>query len=80
MRTQCHFSSNDHGGIDAWNVGSADGRVMDGMHRIAKALLQGSDSIQAVRFPVIQRRTTPTVSLRAPVRLIVVRRAVPGQR
>ena len=29
---------------------SADGRVMDGMHRICKALLQGDDSIAAVRF------------------------------
>jgi hypothetical protein len=29
---------------------SADGRVMDGMHRICKALLLGHDSIAAVRF------------------------------
>lgn len=29
---------------------SSDGRVMDGMHRICKALLQGRDSIEAVRF------------------------------
>lgn len=28
----------------------ADGRVMDGMHRVAKALLQGHDAIEAVRF------------------------------
>lgn len=27
-----------------------DGRVMDGMHRIARALLDGQDSIKAVRF------------------------------
>jgi len=29
---------------------SSDGRVMDGMHRICKALLQGMDDIEAVRF------------------------------
>ena len=29
---------------------AADGRVMDGMHRVAKALLQGSQVIEAVRF------------------------------
>jgi len=28
-----------------------DGRVMDGMHRIAKALLEGASVIDAVRFP-----------------------------
>lgn len=27
-----------------------DGRVMDGMHRVAKALLQGRSTIKAVRF------------------------------
>jgi hypothetical protein len=27
-----------------------DGRVMDGMHRIARALLEGRDEISAVRF------------------------------
>jgi hypothetical protein len=27
-----------------------DGRVMDGMHRIAKAILEGAASIRAVRF------------------------------
>ena len=31
---------------------SADGRVMDGMHRIAKAYMEGRESILAVRFPV----------------------------
>lgn len=30
----------------------ADGRVMDGMHRIAKAKLQGQLTIQAVKFEV----------------------------
>jgi hypothetical protein len=29
---------------------SSDGRVMDGMHRICKALLQGSSHVEAVRF------------------------------
>jgi hypothetical protein len=29
---------------------SSDGRVMDGMHRICKALLQGRTEIEAVRF------------------------------
>ena len=30
----------------------ADGRVMDGMHRVAKALLEGKTEIEAVRFQV----------------------------
>ena len=30
----------------------ADGRVMDGMHRIVKALLAGRATVPAVRFPV----------------------------
>jgi len=29
---------------------AADGRVMDGMHRVAKALLQGNEVIEAVKF------------------------------
>ena len=29
----------------------ADGRVMDGMHRVAKAFLEGRSEIEAVRFP-----------------------------
>jgi hypothetical protein len=29
---------------------SSDGRVMDGMHRICKALLEGREEIEAVRF------------------------------
>lgn len=29
---------------------SSDGRVMDGMHRVLKALLNGLESIEAVRF------------------------------
>ena len=31
---------------------AAEGRVMDGMHRIAKALMLGLETIDAVRFPV----------------------------
>ena len=31
---------------------SADGSVMDGMHRVAKAVLQRQDSIEAVQFDV----------------------------
>ena len=30
----------------------ADGRVMDGMHRIVRAVLEGRATIRAVRFPV----------------------------
>jgi hypothetical protein len=30
---------------------SSDGRVMDGMHRVGKAMLQGRTHIEAVRFP-----------------------------
>ncbi len=30
---------------------SHDGRVMDGMHRVARALLEGRTEIDAVRFP-----------------------------
>lgn len=30
-----------------------DGRVMDGMHRIAKAMLEGTEQIAAVTFPVL---------------------------
>ncbi|MEO0556755.1 MAG: hypothetical protein AAF170_01095 [Bacteroidota bacterium] len=33
---------------------SAEGRVMDGMHRVAKAYLEGHETIAAVQFP-----TTP---------------------
>ena len=29
---------------------SSDGRVMDGMHRVAKALLEGRETIEAVKF------------------------------
>jgi hypothetical protein len=31
---------------------AADGRVMDGMHRVAKALIEGRDVIRAVQFEV----------------------------
>lgn len=30
-----------------------DGRVMDGMHRVARALLEGAETIRAVRFDVV---------------------------
>lgn len=30
----------------------ADGRVMDGMHRIARAILEGRPTVRAVRFEV----------------------------
>ena len=30
-----------------------DGRVMDGMHRVCKSVLEGKKSIPAVRFPVL---------------------------
>lgn len=30
----------------------ADGRVMDGMHRVARALLDGETTVRAVRFEV----------------------------
>ena len=31
---------------------SQDGRVMDGMHRVCRALIEGRETIQAVRFDV----------------------------
>jgi hypothetical protein len=30
----------------------SDGRVMDGMHRIARAVLEGRTTVRAVRFPM----------------------------
>lgn len=30
-----------------------DGRVMDGMHRVARALLEGRETIRAVRFEAV---------------------------
>ena len=30
----------------------AEGRLMDGMHRLVKALLEGRTEIQAIKFPV----------------------------
>ncbi|MGH3165388.1 MAG: hypothetical protein ACRDN0_05775 [Trebonia sp.] len=30
-----------------------DGRVMDGMHRIARAMLDGKEEVTAVRFPTL---------------------------
>jgi hypothetical protein len=39
-----------------------DGRVMDGMHRIARALVEGRSTITAVRFPTLPEPTTETAS------------------
>jgi hypothetical protein len=63
VRPQYHFWPGNEG-LDAWDVliqavdpsylvilGS-DGRVMDGMHRIARAMLEGRPTISAVRFEV----------------------------
>jgi len=38
--------------VDLWYpiILSADGRVMDGMHRVVRALLEGRETIAAVRF------------------------------
>ncbi len=33
-------------------IHSADGRVMDGMHRVAQAYIKGSEAIEAVQFAV----------------------------
>ena len=30
----------------------SDGQLMDGMHRVAKSLLEGHNTVRAVRFPV----------------------------
>ena len=43
--------------IDESNFGfpiilSSDGRIMDGMHRVLKALIQGRSQIEAVRFEI----------------------------
>ena len=43
---------------------SAEGEVMDGQHRLAKAWMQGAGSILAVRFPV-----TPEPDERRPLNL-----------
>jgi len=65
VRKQYHFWPGEHG-LDAWDVDRLieevdlshpiilgfDGRVMDGMHRIAKALLQGRTTISAVQFEI----------------------------
>ncbi len=41
----------------------ADGRVMDGMHRVARAVLEGRDALEAVRF---ERDPEPDYVGRAP--------------
>ena len=41
-------------GADSYpNPIGPDGRVMDGMHRIARALLEGRATIAALRLPVL---------------------------
>jgi hypothetical protein len=41
----------------------ADGRLMDGMHRVVKALMEGRQRISVVRFPVTPRPDFVNVSL-----------------
>ena len=45
-----------------------DGRVMDGMHRIARALLEGRPSVPAVRLPRIPPPDRTGVALGEPER------------
>jgi hypothetical protein len=45
-----HMALVEHADLSFPIVLSADGRVMDGMHRVAKALLAGLDGVRAVRF------------------------------
>jgi hypothetical protein len=41
---------------------AADGRVMDGMHRVARALLAGQPTIQAVQFEITPEPDYPDCS------------------
>ncbi len=41
----------------------ADGRLMDGMHRVVKALVEGRTHIQAIRLPVTPKPDHINVSL-----------------
>ena len=41
----------------------AEGRLMDGMHRAVRSLLEGCETIRAVRFPVTPRPDHVDVSL-----------------
>ena len=45
----------------------SDGCVMDGMHRVVRALIEGHRTIKAVQFEVDLSLTTPIVILRAAV-------------
>lgn len=45
-----HLSLIAQADLDFPIILSSDGRVMDGMHRVAKALMRGDQSIEAVRF------------------------------
>jgi len=38
--------------LDCPVILSSDGRIMDGMHRVLKALMRGESHIRAVRFPI----------------------------
>lgn len=56
MRKQYHFRRTERG-LLAWDVDrlgelSRDGRVMDGMHRICRALVEGRETVRAVRSEV----------------------------
>lgn len=43
--------SSSSAGICLWPIIlAADGRVMDGMHRVARALMDGRATVDAVRF------------------------------
>jgi hypothetical protein len=45
-----HMQLIEEAGLSYPIILSADGRVMDGMHRVLKAISQGLEAIEAVRF------------------------------
>ncbi len=45
-----HFTLMNGADLDFPIILNVDGRLMDGMHRVAKALSQGLNSIKAIRF------------------------------
>lgn len=45
-----HFKLMDDASLDYPIILSADGRIMDGMHRVCKALALGLETIKAVQF------------------------------
>jgi len=49
-RIALHAKLIDETDLDHPIILSQDGRVMDGMHRVCKALIEGIETIQAVRF------------------------------